>query len=83
MRNKTKRSRRRHNKKRTHKKRSYKKRGGVQPTERRETNLPIQNNNQQPQQQPQQPEQPQNRVNDWRPPRLNPELLGINDIDED
>jgi hypothetical protein len=79
MRNKTKRSRRRHNKKRTHKKRSYKKRGGVQPTERIETNLPIQNNNQQ----PQQPEQPQNRVNDWRPPRLNPELLGINDVDED
>jgi hypothetical protein len=75
MRNKTKRLRRRY-KKRTHKKRSYKKRGGVQPTERRETNLPIQNNNQ-PQQQPQ--PQPQNRDDNWRPPRLNPQDLGLNE----
>jgi len=82
MRNKTKRLRRRY-KKRTHKKRSYKKRGGVQPTERSETNLPIQNNNEP--QQPSQPPQrhPQNMANDWRPPRLDPSLLGINDEDQD
>ena len=80
----TKRIRRRYNKKRTHKKSYKKRRGGVQPTEREQPterdqpnrreqpNLPTQNINQQ-----------QVRDDNWRPPRLDPLLLGINDDNDD